>query len=218
MLPCQALGVRGSVLGLVGPVSVYCDWVRWKVWSATSISVWRHVKLRRSVPEIHLHVAGTLSSQQTTTLLFVFVSSLPRWPSGWGVRLECGPLGIQILTESYQWQKWCTLVTTPPDVWRYRVSSRTGWPNLSILWLGEPASFISRCYLGLAEGHTVWADLSWGRLGQMLSCSPNMRQATKRASLSGRQERRQEFWSGVFLSGLSIQSFSARIIVPVSFC
>ena len=28
-----------SVLGLVGPVSVYCDWVRWKVWSAVSISV-----------------------------------------------------------------------------------------------------------------------------------------------------------------------------------
>ena len=39
-LPCQAPGVMGSVLGLVGPVSVYCDWVRWKVWSAASISVW----------------------------------------------------------------------------------------------------------------------------------------------------------------------------------
>ena len=32
-LPCQAPGVIGSVLGLVGPVSIYCDWVRWKVWS-----------------------------------------------------------------------------------------------------------------------------------------------------------------------------------------
>ena len=30
-LSCQAPGVIGSVLGLVGPVSVYCDWVRWKV-------------------------------------------------------------------------------------------------------------------------------------------------------------------------------------------
>ena len=30
-LPCQAPGVIGSVLGLVGPVSVYCDCVRWKV-------------------------------------------------------------------------------------------------------------------------------------------------------------------------------------------
>ena len=27
-LPCQALGVIGSALELVGPVSVYCDWVR----------------------------------------------------------------------------------------------------------------------------------------------------------------------------------------------
>ena len=30
-LPCQAPGVIGSALGLVGPVSVYCDRVRWKV-------------------------------------------------------------------------------------------------------------------------------------------------------------------------------------------
>ena len=37
-LPCQAPGVIGSALGLVGPVSVYCDWVRRKVGSATSIS------------------------------------------------------------------------------------------------------------------------------------------------------------------------------------
>ena len=48
-LPCQAPGVIGSVLALVGPVSVYCDWVRWKVWPATSISVWQHVKLSEQV-------------------------------------------------------------------------------------------------------------------------------------------------------------------------
>ena len=30
-LPCRAPGVIGSVLGLVGPVSVYCDRVRWGV-------------------------------------------------------------------------------------------------------------------------------------------------------------------------------------------
>ena len=44
-LPYQAPGVIGSALGLVDSVSVYCDWVRWKVGSATSISVWQHVKL-----------------------------------------------------------------------------------------------------------------------------------------------------------------------------
>ena len=30
-LPCQAPGVIGSVLGQVDRVSVYCNWVRWKV-------------------------------------------------------------------------------------------------------------------------------------------------------------------------------------------
>ena len=38
-------GIIGIVLGLVGPVSVYYDWVRWRVGSAMSISVWPHVKL-----------------------------------------------------------------------------------------------------------------------------------------------------------------------------
>ena len=37
IFPCQAPGVIGSVLGLVGPMSIYCDWVIWKVW--------QHVKL-----------------------------------------------------------------------------------------------------------------------------------------------------------------------------
>ena len=27
-LPCQAPGIIGSALGLVSPVSVYCEWVR----------------------------------------------------------------------------------------------------------------------------------------------------------------------------------------------
>ena len=27
-IPCQAFGVTGSLLGLVGPVSVYYDWMR----------------------------------------------------------------------------------------------------------------------------------------------------------------------------------------------
>ena len=48
-LPCQAPDVIGSVLELVGPVSVYYDWVRWKVWSATFISVWQHVKLSEQI-------------------------------------------------------------------------------------------------------------------------------------------------------------------------
>ena len=41
--PARRLEFIRSVLGLVCPVSVYCDWVRWTVWSATSISVWQHI-------------------------------------------------------------------------------------------------------------------------------------------------------------------------------
>ena len=65
-LPCQALGVIGSALGHVGPVSVYCDWVRGKVWSATSVSVWQHVKLSEQIrPWATLACCWTLSNQQT---------------------------------------------------------------------------------------------------------------------------------------------------------
>ena len=35
--------------GLVGQVSVYCGWVRRKVWSATSISVRQHLKLSEQI-------------------------------------------------------------------------------------------------------------------------------------------------------------------------
>ena len=31
------------------PGAVYCDWVRWKVWSASSISVWQHIKLSEQI-------------------------------------------------------------------------------------------------------------------------------------------------------------------------
>ena len=48
-LPCPVHGVIGSALGLVGPVSVYCDWVRGEIWSATSISVWQQVNLSEQI-------------------------------------------------------------------------------------------------------------------------------------------------------------------------
>ena len=50
--PAKAPGVMGSVLGLVGPLSIYCDSVRWKVGSATSVSVWQHVKLSGPGPSL----------------------------------------------------------------------------------------------------------------------------------------------------------------------
>ena len=66
-------GVIGSVLGLVGPVSVYCDWVRLKVWSAALSQCGSTSNcLRRSALEIHKHVVGTLSSQQRIDPLGLF--------------------------------------------------------------------------------------------------------------------------------------------------
>ena len=43
-LPDQTPGVKGQCWDWLAR-SVYCDWVRWKVWSAASISVWQHVNL-----------------------------------------------------------------------------------------------------------------------------------------------------------------------------
>ena len=41
--------IIGSVLRLVGLVSVHCDWVRLKVWSATFLSKWHHVNLSEQI-------------------------------------------------------------------------------------------------------------------------------------------------------------------------
>ena len=49
-LPCCVPGILVSALALVGLVSVYCDWVRQQVWSATSILVWQHVQLLKQTP------------------------------------------------------------------------------------------------------------------------------------------------------------------------
>ena len=43
-----------------------------------------------------------------------------------------------------------TPVATLPVAWRYRVSAGTGWPGVSILWLGEVESLIYNFYLSVA--------------------------------------------------------------------
>ena len=81
-LPCPATGVIGSALGLVGPVSVYCDWVRWKVWSATSISVWQHVKLSEQIRPWDT-LACCWDVKQPTNQ-----SPTDAWDHGWPDRLK----------------------------------------------------------------------------------------------------------------------------------
>ena len=53
-----------------------------------------------------------------------------------------------------------TPVATLPGAWRYRASAGTGWPGVSILWLGEMESWICNFYLSVAARKFVWADPS----------------------------------------------------------
>ena len=53
-----------------------------------------------------------------------------------------------------------TPVATLPGAWCYRVSAGTGWPGVSILWLGEMESWICNFYLSVAARKIVWADPS----------------------------------------------------------
>ena len=53
-----------------------------------------------------------------------------------------------------------TSVATLPGAWRYRVSAGSGWPSVSILWLGEMESLICNFYLSVAACKIVWADPS----------------------------------------------------------
>ena len=72
----------------------------------------------------------------------------PCWPSGKGVRPESGRSWVQILrvteffrVKSYQWlKKWHS--SGYPASWRYRFSTATGRPSVTILWLGEVESLI----------------------------------------------------------------------------
>ena len=53
-----------------------------------------------------------------------------------------------------------TPVATLPGAWRYSVSTGTGQPGVSILWLGEVESLISNFYLSVAARKLIWADPS----------------------------------------------------------
>ena len=53
-----------------------------------------------------------------------------------------------------------TPVATLPGAWRYRVSTETGRPGVSILWLGGVERLICNFYLSVAARKIVWADPS----------------------------------------------------------
>ena len=53
-----------------------------------------------------------------------------------------------------------TPVATLPSAWRYRVSTGTCRPGVSMLWLGEVERLICNFYLSVATRMIVWADQS----------------------------------------------------------
>ena len=53
-----------------------------------------------------------------------------------------------------------TPVASLPGAWRYRVSTGTGRPGVSILWLGEMESLVCSFYLSVAARKIVCADPS----------------------------------------------------------
>ena len=63
-------GVIGPTLGLVGPVSVHCDWVRQKIRSASSTSVWQHVHFSEQIHPLRdaSVVLGRKASNQQTNM------------------------------------------------------------------------------------------------------------------------------------------------------
>ena len=67
-----------------------------------------------------------------------------------------------------------TPVATLPGAWRYRVSTGTGRPGVSILWLGEIERWICNFYLSVAACKIVWADPTW----DTLACCWDVKQPT----------------------------------------
>ena len=129
-LSCLASGIIGSLLGPVGPVSVYCDWVRLKAWSATSISVWQHVQLSEWIRPWDILAccwddkqASKQASNQPTNkqtlhtehLSGLVVRRLPQEQEDWGLNLAfpvTGRIG--------------TVVVILSGTWHYGVSAGTG--------------------------------------------------------------------------------------------
>ena len=142
--------VIGSVLGLVGSVSVYCEWVRWKVWSATSISGWQQVKLSEQIRPWDILACCWDIKQPTnnnTTLLLSFLGGAVVWrphrdaffflvPRGLlDVPATCLCIsGAGLLRKIYvlpQWDRLCrsNFLPHPVIVYWHRANHSQGWPR-----------------------------------------------------------------------------------------
>ena len=87
------------------------------------------------------------------------VSPLPQWPSGQDVCLKSGRPGFNsclhrgsfFVSSHTSYKKIDTPAATLLGAWRYRVSTGTGYPCVSIVWLGEIESLVCNFYLSVAD-------------------------------------------------------------------
>ena len=102
---------------------------------------------------------------------------------GWVVKVSA--LGVEDpgFESSWRWDfsgsshttdlKIGTPVATLPGAWHYRVSAGTGWPGVSILWLGEVECWFCNFYLSVAARKIVQI-----RPWDTLACCWDIKQAS----------------------------------------
>ena len=112
-------------------------------------------------------VGDVLPTATPILLLLLFLLLLPpRWSSG-KASASRACAGIFSGSSHTSDLKIGTPVATLPGAWRYRVSTGTGRPGVSILWLGEVERLICNFYLNVAA-QFVWADPSLRYTGLLL--------------------------------------------------
>ena len=147
----QTPGTVEPVLGLVGPVLIYCDRVRDQPWFAVSvvyIIAYVYICLGRPVPSIHGLFSLVVRASVLRAENLGFDSSI--WGGDFSNRVI--PVILKIGPP----------VATLPCAWcySYRDSAGTDWPSVSILWLDEVESLMCNFYLNVAISKIDGADPS----------------------------------------------------------
>ena len=137
-------------------------------WSAASVSVWRPVELPKQIHPWDMQVCRWDIKQPkhnnsnltcgADSLVGLVVRRPPRERKVLGSNPTCARIfsGLSHTSDL----KIGTPVATQPGSWRYRVSTGTGRPGVSILWLGEVERLICNFRLSVAACKIVWADPS----------------------------------------------------------